>query len=54
MFFYYFEFNDASDEMPIRKANKGEWFIENNTLKSKSQTFIDEYNELVKKTNVEL
>ena len=25
MFFYYFEFNDASDEMPIRKANKGEW-----------------------------
>ena len=36
------------------KANKGEWFIENNTLKSKSQTFIDEYNELVKKTNVEL
>ena len=36
------------------KANKGEWFIGNNTLKSKSQTFIDEYNELVKKTNVEL
>jgi hypothetical protein len=36
------------------KENKNEWFIENNTLKSKSQNFIDEYNDLVKKTNVEL
>lgn len=36
------------------KDNANEWFIENNTLKSKSQTFIDEYNALVQKTNIEL
>lgn len=36
------------------KENSAEWFIENNTLKSKSQTFIDEYNSLVQKTNIEL
>lgn len=36
------------------KENSSEWFIENNTLKSNSQTFIDEYNALVQKTNIEL
>lgn len=36
------------------KENSNEWFIENNTLKSKSQTFIDEYNSMVQKTNIEL
>ena len=36
------------------KDNGSEWFIENNTLKSKSQTFIDEYNSMVQKTNIEL
>lgn len=36
------------------KENRYEWFIENDTLKSKSQTFIDEYNNLVQKTNIEL
>ena len=36
------------------KGNKNEWFIENNTLKSKSQAFIDEYNRLVQLTNIEL
>lgn len=36
------------------KENSSEWFIENNTLKSKSQTFIDEYNAMVQKTNIEL
>ena len=33
-------------------ANKDKWFIENNTLKSTDKTFIDEYNELIKNTNV--
>jgi len=36
------------------KENSSEWFIENNTLKSKSQTFIDEYNKLVEETNMKL
>ena len=36
------------------KENKNEWFIENNTLKSHSQNFIDEYNKLVEATNIEL
>jgi len=36
------------------KENGNEWFIENNTLKSKSQTFIDTYNDMVQKTNIEL
>lgn len=34
-------------------ANKDKWFIENDTLKSTDKTFIDEYNELIKNTNVE-
>lgn len=36
------------------KENGNEWFIENNTLKSKSQEFIDTYNDMVQKTNIEL
>lgn len=35
------------------KENKNEWFIENKTLKSHSQNFIDEYNKLVDATNVQ-
>lgn len=33
-------------------ANKDKWFIENDTLKSTDRTFIDEYNKLIKDTNV--
>ncbi len=36
------------------KDNYLEWFIENGTLKSKSQEFIDAYHELLEKTNIEL
>ncbi len=36
------------------KDNYLEWFIENGTLKSKSQEFIDTYHELLEKTNIEL
>ena len=36
------------------KDNKDVWFIENDTLKSNSQTFIDEYNKKVDQTNIEL
>lgn len=35
------------------KDNKAEWFIENGTLKSKSQSFIDEYNRLLSDATVE-
>ncbi len=34
------------------KDNQSEWFIENDTLKSKSQSFIDEYNRLVQEANM--
>lgn len=34
--------------------NKDKWFIENDTLKSTDRTFIDEYNELIKTTNVNI
>ena len=36
------------------KDNSDSWFIENGTLKSNSQTFIDEYNSMVQETNIEL
>ena len=36
------------------KENSSSWFIENGTLKSNSQTFIDEYNSMVQETNIEL
>ena len=35
------------------KDNKAEWFIENGTLKSKSQSFIDEYNRLIEEATVD-
>lgn len=35
------------------KDNKAEWFIENGTLKSKSQSFIDEYNRLLQEATVD-
>lgn len=35
------------DVLTYLKDNKNEWFIENGALKSKSQTFIDEYNQKV-------
>lgn len=34
------------------KDNQTEWFIENDTLKSRSQTFIDEYDRLVQEANM--
>lgn len=42
------------DVLTYMKDNKAEWFIENDTLKSKSQAFIDEYNKKVQNTNIEL
>ncbi len=36
------------------KENSNEWFIENDTLKSKSEIFINEYNKLLNETNIEL
>lgn len=35
------------DVLTYLKDNKNEWFIENGALKSKSQTFIDQYNQKV-------
>lgn len=35
------------DILTYLKDNKNEWFIENGALKSKSQTFIDQYNQKV-------
>ncbi|MBO5476726.1 MAG: hypothetical protein J6A15_03110 [Clostridia bacterium] len=35
------------DVLTYLKDNKNEWFIENGALKSKSQTFIDEYNKKI-------
>lgn len=46
--------NSLIDVLNYMKDNKSEWFIENDTLKSKSQTFIDEYNTKVQNTNIEL
>ena len=42
------------DVLTYMKDNKDVWFIENDTLKSNSQTFIDEYNKKVDQTNIEL
>lgn len=51
----YDAYNDSLiSVLTYMKENSSEWFIENNTLKSKSQTFIDEYNAMVQKTNIEL
>ena len=51
----YGKYNDSLIAvLSYMKENKNEWFIENNTLKSHSQNFIDEYNKLVEATNVEL
>lgn len=35
------------------KDNKSEWFIENGQLKSRSQTFIDEYNRLLEEAKID-
>ena len=51
----YGQYNDSLIAvLNYMKENKNEWFIENNTLKSHSQNFIDEYNKLVEATNIEL
>lgn len=39
--------------LTFMKDNKSEWFIENGTLKSRSQSFIDEYNRLLSDATVE-
>lgn len=46
--------NSLIDVLTYMKDNKDVWFIENDTLKSNSQTFIDEYNKKVDQTNIEL
>ena len=46
--------NSLIDVLTYMKDNKDVWFIENDTLKSNSQTFIDEYNQKVEQTNIEL
>ena len=46
--------NSLIDVLTYMKDNKDVWFIENDTLKSNSQTFIDEYNKKVEQTNIEL
>lgn len=42
------------DVLTYMKDNKSEWFIENDTLKSKSQEFIDNYNQKTSEANIEL
>lgn len=42
--------NSLIDVLNYMKDNKSEWFIENDTLKSKSQEFIDNYNAKVEET----
>ena len=39
--------------LTFMKDNKSEWFIENRTIKSRSQSFIDEYNRLLSDATVE-
>ena len=46
--------NSLIDVLTYMKDNKDVWFIENDTLKSNSQTLIDEYNKKVDQTNIEL
>lgn len=46
--------NSLIDVLTYMKDNKDVWFIENDTLKSNSQTFIDEYNKKVDQINIEL
>lgn len=42
------------DVLSYMRDNTNEWFIENGTLKSHSQEFIDTYNQKVQNTNIEL
>lgn len=44
--------NALIDVVNYLKDNKYEWFVENGTLKSKSQIFIDEYNKKVQAIDV--
>lgn len=46
--------NSLIDVLNYMKDNKSEWFIENDTLKSKSQEFIDNYNAKVEETEKDI